>query len=96
MKGTTVVHALNYGESLWGKTAKVIVRLPDGDMQNYFLKVGTTMAASLVSTARAVLKPCAGRDPWKYRTLHVRGRIRVFERNISSITRFRAQTFRLG
>ncbi|KAL8880338.1 MAG: hypothetical protein Q9198_002233 [Flavoplaca austrocitrina] len=41
VEGTTVVHALSYGESLWGKTGKVIVQLPDGDIQNYFLKVVT-------------------------------------------------------
>ncbi|KAL8816848.1 MAG: hypothetical protein Q9223_004213 [Gallowayella weberi] len=39
VKGTTIVHALNYGESLWGKTAKLIVRMPDDDVQTYFLKV---------------------------------------------------------
>jgi len=34
-----VVKCLNYGESLWGKTAKLIVQLPDGEKENYFLKV---------------------------------------------------------
>ncbi|KAF2839197.1 hypothetical protein M501DRAFT_1003750 [Patellaria atrata CBS 101060] len=37
--GTEVVRALNYGESLWGKTAKVLVRLPSRETQYYFLKV---------------------------------------------------------
>jgi hypothetical protein len=34
-----LVQALNYGESLWGKTTKVIVRLLSGETENYFLKV---------------------------------------------------------
>ena len=29
----------NYGESLWGKTAKIVVQLPTGQTDNYFLKV---------------------------------------------------------
>lgn len=37
--GTKIVHAQNYGMSLWGKTAKVIVELPSGEEKNYFLKV---------------------------------------------------------
>jgi protein-ribulosamine 3-kinase len=37
--GTEIVQALEYGTSLWGKTAKVSVRLPSGEMQHYFLKV---------------------------------------------------------
>ncbi|KAF2746733.1 hypothetical protein M011DRAFT_468429 [Sporormia fimetaria CBS 119925] len=37
--GTQIVNAYNYGESLWGKTAKVVVRLPSGETLNYFLKV---------------------------------------------------------
>ena len=40
--GTKVIHALNYGESLWGKTAKIVVRLPSGERANYFLKVCQT------------------------------------------------------
>lgn len=39
--GTRIVHALNYGESLWGKTAKIIAELPSGEIVNYFLKVVT-------------------------------------------------------
>ena len=39
MPGTRVVHAQNYGMSLWGKTAKVIVELPTGEERSYFLKV---------------------------------------------------------
>ncbi|KAL8893831.1 MAG: hypothetical protein Q9192_004879, partial [Flavoplaca navasiana] len=49
IEGTTIVQALSYQEPLWGKTAKVIVRLPDGDMENYFLKVVT-----LGSTGRSM------------------------------------------
>jgi len=39
--GTRVVHAQDYGMSLWGKTAKVIVKLPLGGNESYFLKVGS-------------------------------------------------------
>jgi hypothetical protein len=39
VKGTTLVHAFNYGVSLWGKTAKVVVQLPTRKKQDYFLKV---------------------------------------------------------
>ncbi|KAI9769111.1 MAG: hypothetical protein M1840_004462 [Geoglossum simile] len=37
--GTKVLDAYNYGESLWGKTAKVVVQLPSGEEGYYFLKV---------------------------------------------------------
>ncbi|KAK4238883.1 Fructosamine kinase-domain-containing protein [Achaetomium macrosporum] len=37
--GSTLVDAVGYGQSLWGNTAKVIARLPDGSLENYFLKV---------------------------------------------------------
>jgi len=37
--GTKIIHAQNYGMSLWGKTAKIIVKLPSGEEKNYFLKV---------------------------------------------------------
>ncbi|KAI4676006.1 uncharacterized protein J4E84_009805 [Alternaria hordeiaustralica] len=36
-----VADAYNYGESLWGKTAKLVVRLPTEENDNYFLKVVT-------------------------------------------------------
>lgn len=39
--GTIVVHAQDYGMSLWGKTAKVIVEIPSGEIESYFLKVGS-------------------------------------------------------
>jgi len=39
--GTQVTDAYNYGESLWGKTAKLVVQLPSGENDNYFLKVVT-------------------------------------------------------
>lgn len=35
---TKIVYALNYGKSLWGRTAKIIVRLPDGQEKDYFVK----------------------------------------------------------
>ena len=37
--GTKIIHAQNYGVSLWGKTAKIVVELPSGEEKNYFLKV---------------------------------------------------------
>lgn len=36
---TQVLSAHNYGMSLWGRTAKIITRLPDGKKETYFLKV---------------------------------------------------------
>ena len=39
MPGTKIIHAQNYGMSLWGKTAKVIIGLPSGEEKIYFLKV---------------------------------------------------------
>lgn len=36
--GTNIVHALEYGKSLWGRTAKIMVRLPSGEEKDYFLK----------------------------------------------------------
>lgn len=39
--GTKILRAQDYGESLWGKTAKVRVELASGERQNYFLKVVT-------------------------------------------------------
>jgi len=41
ISGTQVTDAYNYGESLWGKTAKLVVQLPSGENDNYFLKVVT-------------------------------------------------------
>jgi protein-ribulosamine 3-kinase len=37
--GTRITDAFNYGESLWGKKAKIVVQLPTGEIDNYFLKV---------------------------------------------------------
>ncbi|KAH8626073.1 hypothetical protein IG631_19952 [Alternaria alternata] len=36
---TQVIDAYNYGKSLWGKAAKIVVQLPTGQTDNYFLKV---------------------------------------------------------
>lgn len=33
-----LVEAQQFGESLWGKTAKLVVKLPDGTLEDYFLK----------------------------------------------------------
>ena len=45
-----VVAAFEYGTSLWGRTAKLICCLPNGERINYFLKVGelTILAPNLV------------------------------------------------
>ncbi|KAL9093907.1 MAG: hypothetical protein Q9165_003830 [Trypethelium subeluteriae] len=37
--GTGVVASLKYGQSLWGQTAKIVVKLPSGETDDYFLKV---------------------------------------------------------
>ena len=39
--GTKILQAQDYGESLWGKTARIRVELASGERQNYFLKVMT-------------------------------------------------------
>ncbi|RII13593.1 hypothetical protein CUC08_Gglean004363 [Alternaria sp. MG1] len=36
---TQVIDAYNCGKSLWGKAAKIVVQLPTGQTDNYFLKV---------------------------------------------------------
>lgn len=41
--GASVVSAHAYGMSLWGRTAKIITRLPDGKSKTYFLKVNTLL-----------------------------------------------------
>ncbi|KAF2759828.1 hypothetical protein EJ05DRAFT_311323 [Pseudovirgaria hyperparasitica] len=38
---TKVLHAYNYGVSHWGKTSKIVVELPDGSTEQYFLKAVT-------------------------------------------------------
>jgi hypothetical protein len=50
VQGTKLVHAFHYAESLGGRTAKVVVELPGGKTEYYFLKVfsDTDMADSLV------------------------------------------------
>ncbi|KAH8586371.1 hypothetical protein B0O99DRAFT_748375 [Bisporella sp. PMI_857] len=39
--GTTVLSSHAYGMSLWGKCAKIIAELSDGQMEKYFLKVAS-------------------------------------------------------
>ncbi|EEP82520.1 predicted protein [Uncinocarpus reesii 1704] len=36
--GTKVISARKYGMSLWGKTAQICTKLPDGRLEEYFLK----------------------------------------------------------
>jgi hypothetical protein len=38
---SALVSARYYGMSLWGQTAKIMVRLPSGKPQIYFMKVRT-------------------------------------------------------
>ncbi len=40
--GTKILRAQNYGQSLWGRTAKIRVELPSGGRQTYFLKLDET------------------------------------------------------
>ena len=44
---STLVDVQRCGELLWGRTAKLRARLPDGTYENYFLKVN---ASRLVTT----------------------------------------------
>ena len=37
--GSRVLSTNKYGRSLWGLVGKIAVELPDGKLQNYFLKV---------------------------------------------------------
>lgn len=37
--GTTLIAANKYGTSLWGRTAKLVCLLPDGERRNSFLKM---------------------------------------------------------
>jgi hypothetical protein len=46
--GSKVLHVLDYGESLWGKTSKVTAQLPSGETENYFLKVDSSGATASV------------------------------------------------
>lgn len=41
VKGTKLVSAVNYGRSLFSTTAKIVVELLDGKIEEYFLKVPT-------------------------------------------------------
>lgn len=72
---TKVVHAQNYGMSLWGKTAKVIVKLPSGKETNYFLKVIIPRNTKW-ATANADNSGCYNGC---HRKAYVPGRIRIFE-----------------
>lgn len=62
--GTKIVRALNYGESLWGKTAKIVTQLPSGETKNYFLKVGDFSLSSVTTNN------LPGRKSWRDRAAH--------------------------
>jgi protein-ribulosamine 3-kinase len=51
VQGSKLIRVFNYGESLWGKTAKVVVKLPSGEQETYFLKVNIFIKRSFVSGA---------------------------------------------
>ena len=53
--GTKVISAFSYGRSLWGSTAKVICRLPNGSRVDYFLKVLPLPAKSLTINVFALI-----------------------------------------
>jgi hypothetical protein len=40
--GSKVLSANEYGMSLWGQTGKILVELPDGVVETYFLKVSSS------------------------------------------------------
>lgn len=37
--GSAFVESQQFGKSLWGKTGKLTVKLPDATLEDYFLKV---------------------------------------------------------
>ncbi|EPE34169.1 hypothetical protein GLAREA_07182 [Glarea lozoyensis ATCC 20868] len=39
--GTKIISSYAYGTSLWGRCAKIVAELPDGQTKNYFLKAAT-------------------------------------------------------
>jgi hypothetical protein len=39
VSGTKVLESWTYGKSTWGETAKVVAKLPSGELEYYFLKV---------------------------------------------------------
>ncbi|KAI4122571.1 MAG: hypothetical protein LQ347_006459 [Umbilicaria vellea] len=72
--GTTVTTALNYGMSLWGRTAKIICSLPDDNKRNYFLKVlslgdlGRTMLEGEFESLKAIhsVSPTFAPEPYAW------------------------------
>lgn len=50
MPGSKITHAQNYGMSLWGKTAKMIIELPSGEEKAYFLKVGPFLVCDVYNS----------------------------------------------
>lgn len=46
-----VIAVFPYGSSLWGRTARVVVRLPDGSKTNYFLLVSPVLLSNIDSSA---------------------------------------------
>jgi len=62
--GSAIVRAEQFGESLFGNTAKLTVKLPDGALQEYFLK------ANLAFLTRINLHDISSRPPcWQWLTL---------------------------
>ncbi|KAL2068550.1 hypothetical protein VTL71DRAFT_14887 [Oculimacula yallundae] len=48
ISGTKVISSHAYGMSLWGRCAKIVAELPDGQKKKYFLKVSTEKMAKVM------------------------------------------------
>ncbi|CAG8970814.1 hypothetical protein HYALB_00001601, partial [Hymenoscyphus albidus] len=71
-KGAKVLHALEYKKSHLGKTAKLVVELPDGKVESYFLKIllmgeiGRKMCEGEYESLKAIYEVSAGFVPKSY------------------------------
>ncbi|CAG8954642.1 hypothetical protein HYFRA_00004562 [Hymenoscyphus fraxineus] len=71
-KGAKVLHALAYKKSHLGKTAKLVVELPDGKVESYFLKVpligeiGQKMCKGEYESLKAIYEVSPGFVPKPY------------------------------
>lgn len=81
--GTNIIHALNYGESRWGETAKIIVQLSSRQTERYFLKVGFTIIVRrmFVFSRDDHLGGRSRRDC----SAHIQRKFRIAQRDISTV-----------